>query len=113
MTQEHQRVVTARPRSNSTRKFINPLHEDSGEVEAEKLAVRKVEHETLEDIVKKIEELEAKMTEQFEQQSQEHQKAPPIIEFPAKPTQEQWEKHPVTHTPFGPLCPQLLCREKR
>ena len=108
MTKGHQRVVTVRPRSMSTRNCINPLHEDSGEVGAEKEAVREVDCEAWEETVKKIEELETKVIEHFEQQSQEQQRSPPIIKAPAKPTQEQWERHQVTHTPFAPWCPHYL-----
>ena len=79
MTKEHQRAVTVRPRSMSTRNFINPLHEDSGEVGAEKEAVREVDCETWEETVKKIEELETKVIEHFEQQSDAHDMVKPQL----------------------------------
>ena len=113
MTKEHQRVVTARPRSINTRNFINPLHEDSGEAGAEKDAVREGQCEAWEETVKKIEELETKVTEHFEQQGQENQRSPPVIKAPAKPTQEQWERHQVTHThTICTLVPPLSCGKK-
>lgn len=89
MTKEHQRFVTVRPRSTNTKNFINPLHEDSGDVGVEKDAACEEECAAWEETAKKIEELETKVAEHFEHQSQENQKSPPVIKVPAKPTQEQ------------------------
>ena len=35
-------------------------------------------------------------------------KAPPIIKAPTKPTQEEWERHQLTHTPFAPWCQHCM-----
>lgn len=107
ITREHQRARTVRPKSDITKSFINPLHDNLGDAGAEEIAKDEVEHDEWEDVAKKVEELETKLAEQFEQENENETRATPI-KAPAKPTREQWERHQVTHIPYAPWCPHCL-----
>ena len=67
-----------------------------------------MEQEQWKTVTEKIEELETKVTEQFEDEAGQQRGGPPIIKAPAKPTKEEWERHQTTHTPFAPWCQHCL-----
>ena len=48
------------------------------------------------------------MAEQFEDAPTEKEHDKPMLKAPVKPTQEEWNKHQTTHTPFAAWCPHCL-----
>ena len=84
------------------------MHDEVGEIGAEKVSPSKAEQTAWKEAKKKIEELETKMTEQFEDAPTEREHDNPMLKAPVKPTQEEWNKHQTTHTPFAAWCPHCL-----
>ena len=108
MTTEYQRAKTIRPKSETNKNCFNPIHEGSGDVVAETVATREEIEENWGEVVRKIEELEARVAAQVEDKEQENQRTPRAIKAPVKPTQEQWEQHQVTHAPYAFWCPHCF-----
>ena len=108
MTKQQERASTVRPQMKTDEQYINPLHNKSGEAGAEKGNLEKDEWRIWKETRNKIEDLETKMTEQFEDGSQGAQSTPPMLQAPAKPTQDEWDRHQLTHTPFAVWCPHCL-----
>ena len=104
MTDGHQRARTVRPNDDNTRNFVVPLQEDSGDVGADKVAENKDWEKTAE----KMEELEIRIVEQFENANEQDAREAFVIKAPVKPTQEQWERHQATLTFYGPWCLHCL-----
>ena len=93
MSEKHHRANTLRPQSRRNESYLNPLHDDVGEAGAEKVSQSKDEHSAWKEAKKKIEELETKITEQFEDTSMEEKHESTTLRAPAKPIQEEWNKH--------------------
>ena len=108
MIEKHQRANTVRPQSRHNESYLKTLHDDVGEVGAEKVSQDKEEQSAWKEAKEKIEELETKITEQFEDTSMEKKHESTMLRAPAKPTQEDWNKHQTTHTPFAAWCPHCL-----
>ena len=59
-------------------------------------------------VAEKIDDLETRVTEHFEDENEKGLKPAPIITQPAKPTEEEWARHQLIHTPFEPWCPHCM-----
>ena len=56
----------------------------------------------------KVEELQRKVAEHFEDQNDQQKERTPIIKAPIQPTREQWDIHQITHTPYAPWRPHCV-----
>ena len=86
------RAPTVRPNSGFTKTDVNPRR--SGQIgdEAEKVKEAEMEQEQWKAVADKIEDLEIKVTEQFEDEAGQQRDGPPIIKALVKPTKEEWEE---------------------
>lgn len=57
------------------------------------------------ELASKVDELQKKMAEQFEDESDQKAHEPPVIRIPSQPTREQWDRRQTTHTPYEAWCP--------
>ena len=62
------------------------------------------DEEQWEQVARKVEDLETRVAEQFDDDNGKLKEPPPMIKAPEKPTQLEWDKHQTTHTPFAPWC---------
>ena len=69
--------------------------EDGGDESEEEDVAHKGEFDKL---AAKYEELKEKVEQYLEDEQQQEKRKVPIVKAPHKPTQEQWERHPATHT---------------
>ena len=102
------RAPTVRPNSGFTKTDVNPIHNGQSGDEAEKVKEAEMEQEQGKAVTEKIEDLETKGTEQFEDEAGQRKDGPPIIKARVKPAKEEWERHQTTHTPFAPWCQHCL-----
>ena len=65
-------------------------------------------NEELEKLATKYEELKEKVEQHFGGNYDSEKRNAPIVRAPQKPTQEQWERHQATHTPFEAWCKHCL-----
>ena len=108
MSEKHHRANTLRPQSRRNESYLNPLHDDVGEVGVEKVPQSEDKQPAWKAAKKKIEEFETKITEQFEDTPVEKKHESTMLRAPAQPTQEEWSKHQTTHAPFAAWCPHCL-----
>ena len=108
MTNMWKRAPTVRPKSGFTKTDVNPIHNGQSGDDAEKEKEAEMEQEQWKTVTEKIEDLETKVIEQFEDEAGQQRDGPPIIKTPVKPTKEEWERHQTTHTPFAPWCQHCL-----
>ena len=83
MTERHERASTVRPQTKTDERYINPLHNESGEAGAEKGNPEKEEWKAWREAKNKIEDLETRMIEQFEDGNQGVQSKTPSLQVPA------------------------------
>ena len=48
----------------------------------------------------KVEELQRRVAEHFEDANDRRADGPPIVKAPSQPTKGEWEAHQTTHTPY-------------
>ena len=104
-----QRANTVRPKQGNTDVTLAPLSEEHGDLETEQVAdVDNGEedgHDTLEE---KVEELHTRFTQQFEDHNDVKDWKTRIVKSPHQPTEEEWERHCVIHTPYAQWCPHCV-----
>ena len=85
------------------------MNEGHGDLDAgqEADATEEDDHEQGE-LERKVEELQHKVAQQFEDMNDEHKGGTPIIKAPHQPTEIEWARHCVTHTPYAPWCPHCV-----
>ena len=57
-----------------------------------------------EELANRYDELVEQVNEHFKEPTEQDRKGPPMVTPPQQPTKEQWERHPLTHTPYAPWC---------
>ena len=95
---------TVRPKTEFAEKYHNPMHDHHNENNIEDDVENGKDENDWETMAKKFEELETKLTEQFEGHDGAGRGDPPMIKAPTKPTKEEWERHQTTHTPYASWC---------
>ena len=103
---QNKRADTVRPQLKVEEPYLNPLRDEAGEAGAEMVHPSTEEKSEWEATKQHIEDLEIRMTEQFEDNNGQGQVRGPILKAPAKPTQAEWDQHQTTHT-FRSLVPTL------
>ena len=100
-----QRANAVRPQTTSDDQYLKPLQDESGEDGAEKVDPDQKEEETWKETRTRIEDFETRVAEQFEDNNKGTYDSIPILKAPAKPIQEELDRHQATHTPFAAWCP--------
>ena len=108
MTTKCKRAKIVRPQTGHTKNLLNPLREEMGGPGAEQIAEKEDEQDHWETVAKKVEDLETKLTEQFEDNNEQDQRMPPVIKVPETSIRAEWERHQTTHTPYASWCPHCL-----
>ena len=99
-------MSTIRPPKGQDHDELYPIQEDkSGDLEAETdraeggLASEEADKEwaTMEE---KVEDLQKSLSEHFEDANDRTEQGPPMIRAPRQPTEEEWNRHQTTHTPY-------------
>ena len=104
---ENQRAPTVRPRKEFDDEEFYLLHAKPDEEGVKEVEDKGIDHEQWLDLVKKVEEPETRLAEQFDDSNGQVGHSPPIVKAPVNPTQEEWEQHQTTHTLRGVV--QALC----
>ena len=104
ITSENQRAPTVRPSKEFANKDLYPMHDQPNEGGAEEVDDKEDDQKQWTDVAKKIKELETKLAEHFDDDNGNNGQSPPIIKAPTNPTQEEWDIHQTTHTPFAVWC---------
>ena len=103
-----QRARTVRPSDDRMDHNIYPVEGepgDQGDGEEGDDGVAQNENKIeLEEMVEKYEQLKQQVEMHFDIENQKEVAGAQILKAPAKPTEEQWERHQATHTPFQPWC---------
>ena len=107
MTTKCKRAKIVRPQTGHTKNLLNPLRGEVGGLGAEQAAEKEDDQDHWEVVARKVEDLETRMTEQFEDNNEHDQREPPVIKAPDTPTRVEWERHQITHT-ICILVPTLL-----
>lgn len=119
MTQQSQREIIVRPHKEE--ELIAPIHEEVGDLEDEpNVEGEVVDQKAVEDgdgrvvhtdvrtgwekMRDKIEDLAVKVTRHFEDENDETGWKPPMVKSPTQPTQDEWMRHKLAHTPFAAWC---------
>lgn len=89
MTNMWKRAPTVRPNAELIKTDVNPIHNGQNEDEAEKVKEAEMEHEQWKAVADKKQDLETKVTEQFEDEAGQRRDGPPITKAPVKPTKEE------------------------
>ena len=108
MTPRSQRVHIARPQSTDNLLPLQSGESGEKEVEDDKAEGGLIEDDSeggeskdqWTDIQSKVEEMQRKVAEHFEDVNDRQAMGPPVIRAPSQPTREQWMKHQATHTPY-------------
>ena len=108
ITQNRKRANTVRPQITFDKKDFNHLHNELGEVGAEKVDTHEEEKSKVQAWKGKIDDLETRVAEQFEDDQGKAATSIPMVKAPIKPTQREWDQHQLTHIPFAPWCPFCL-----
>ena len=108
ITKQMERADTVRPKHQTTSKSLNPIQAGMGRQRDDQVEEKANESDPWEEAAKRMEELETRVTEHFEDQNEKGREPPPIIKEPVKPTQEEWERHQVSLTPYQPWCPHCI-----
>ena len=108
MTKRWERANTVRPQTEFNEQSLNPLHDESGDAGADKVYPNKEEQAAWKEAREKIEDLETRMAEQFEDNNGNEYNKQLMLQAPAQPTQDEWNRHQLTHTPFAAWCPHCL-----
>ena len=108
MTNKRERADTVGPKICPTNISINPIHSGIGEQGDEKVEEEARESDPWEETAERVEDLETRLAEHFEDQHGKDGNPPHIIKEPMKPTYEVWERHQATHTPFESWCPHCV-----
>ena len=83
---------------------VGDLDEDSA-VEGE---VVDAESQKWDELATKYEELESRVREQFENNNEDQRQKVPMVKPPPKPTEDEWARHQLTHTPYAAWCPHCV-----
>ena len=101
---QKERANTVSPKMEFAGKYLNPMHDHHNETNIEDAVENGNDGKDWETMARKLEELETKLAEQFENIEGAGREDPPIIKAPIGPTQEEWERHQATHTPYAAWC---------
>ena len=104
ITRKSERVPTVRPSKEFDEEDLNLLHDEPKETGAEEVDDKQAIDEQWEQVTRKVEELETRVAEQFDDDNGKSRESPPIIKAPVKPTQKEWDDHQTIRTPFAPWC---------
>ena len=109
-----QRVSTIRPPKGKDHDELHPLQDEkSGDLEVEKeqseggLASEDADTEWAA-MEAKVEDLQKRLAEHFEDANEQHEQNPPMIRAFRQPTEEEWNRHQTTHTPYEAWCPHCV-----
>ena len=116
MTLRSQRVHTVRPQSTANLLPVQGGESDEKEVEDDKAEGGLTEEDADEsetrdqwsELQSKVEEMQKKVAEHFEDTNDRQVEGPPVIKQPGQPTKEQWTQHQATHTPYEAWCPHCV-----
>ena len=110
MTSGTQRASIVRPLKQNSPADIPPME---GELDASE--VKETESEAEEESAdedgeaegwkERVEELSKRVAQHFEDVHGKDAVSPPGVKAPPQPTQEEWEQHQATHTPYKAWCP--------
>ena len=105
MTSKSQRACTVSPPKGSNQDDLLPLREDqSGDLEAEDNGAEggldngDLHKGEWSEVEEKVEELQRRVAEHFENENDKERAGPPMVRAPNQPTREQWNRHQTTHT---------------
>ena len=112
MTKKCQMEVIVRHNETKPEGLVAPIQEESGdqEAETEQQAVVKEEQEipsgqeSWQEIQDKVEDLNVRVAQHFEDKNDQNGWAPPMIKTPPQPTREERLRHQTTHTPYASWC---------
>ena len=103
-----QRARTVRPSDDRVDHNIYPVEGepgDQGDGDEGHDGVAPEENKTeLEEMAEKYEQLKQQVEMHFDIENQKEAVGAQMLKAPTKPTEEQWERHQATHTPFQPWC---------
>ena len=97
-----QRETAVRPPNNDKPDVIAPIAHEPGDLEGDNETAEA--QDAWKRLANKYEDLEAKVHEYLEDETNADARDPPIVKFPPNMTKEEWDKHQVIHTPFAPGC---------
>ena len=114
MTMWSQRARVVRPPKGDNLDNLLPIEEEeSGDLEAKKYEAegggteeRKQEEGAPTEA--KVEDLQRRLAEYFEDSNGLQAKDPPRFKAPDQPTKEQWERHQIIHIPCATWCKHSL-----
>ena len=78
-------------------KYLNPMHDHHNEAHIEDVVENAGDGNDWQTMARKLEELETKLAEQFEDNGGADRDDPPVIKAPIGFIQEEWERHPTIH----------------
>lgn len=90
---QSKKADTVRLQEEVEEPYLNPLRDGVGEVGAEMVHPSTEEKSEWEITKQHIEDLEIRMTEQFEDNNGQGQVRGPILKAPAKVIQAEWDQH--------------------
>ena len=93
-----------RPQTKFNKKDFNRLHNEFGDVGAEKVEPHEEEQPNVQEWKLKIDDPETRLAEQLEDDQGKASTPAPMIKVQLKPTQREWDQHLLAHTPIVPWC---------
>ena len=96
-------IGLVRPQIGGVDRLFNLFEEGGGVVKGHDESAGSKE-QTLEELDKRIQQLEDTAIEHWEYNANAGDGKAPTAKTPAKPTEEEWKEHQVTHTPPKPWC---------
>ena len=99
---KREKEIIIRPPRNNDPDILAPINNEFGDLDGDNETAET--QDEWEELADKCEDLENRIHEYLDDESNAETKNPPIVKSPPAMTKEEWERHPVTHTPFVIAC---------